>query len=209
MLFGSSTQIEGEEWQSFPAGMAYPVRDGFEIVARMHYLNATQESLVVAPVYEWFTVDEASVTQMLGPFAWILQGWEIPPNAELTATGGCNFPRPMHIVLALPHMHRMGRSFTAQYKGGEADGELFLDSPGYDPENGVMTVFEPAVDLGQGNGAFFSCTWQNTLDKPLHYGSGDNEMCILFGYGYPYDSVFSAQSAGPKSCVTTSLPPPD
>src|SRR5687768_16690873 len=49
VLFGSSTQFAGQEWQSFPEGMAYRIRDNFEIVARMHYLNASSQPLTVAP----------------------------------------------------------------------------------------------------------------------------------------------------------------
>ena len=52
VLFGSSTQITGTEWQSFPDGMGFRLRDGFEIVARMHYLNVTGEALAVAPKYQ-------------------------------------------------------------------------------------------------------------------------------------------------------------
>src|SRR5262249_36493198 len=59
VLFGSSTQITGTEWQSFPDGMGYKVRDGFEIVARMHYLNTSAEPVTVTPEYAWFTIDEA------------------------------------------------------------------------------------------------------------------------------------------------------
>src|SRR6185436_20424519 len=79
VLFGSSTQITGTEWQSFPDGMGYKIRDGFEIVARMHYLNTTPDMLTVSPEYEWFTIDEASLSQQLGPFAWDLKGFMIPP----------------------------------------------------------------------------------------------------------------------------------
>lgn len=208
VLFGSSTQILGEEWQRFPDGMGYPIKDGFEIVARMHYLNSTGEPLEVAPKYEWFTVDEASVTHLLGPFAWVLNGWEIPAQSEYTATGACKSLGPMHLVHVLPHMHRMGRSFTGELVGGEHDGLRFLDSPGYDPENGVMLEYEPPLDLSIADGFRFSCTWQNTLDQPLHYGTGDNEMCILFGYAYPYENAYSALSTGESSCVLAAPPAP-
>lgn len=208
VLFGSSTQIQGEEWQRFPDGMGFPVKDGFEIVAHMHYLNVTSEPLEVAPRYEWFTVDEGAVEHLLAPFAWMLHGWEIPPMSEHTVTGECNVPGPMHVVHVLPHMHRMGRSFTADLLGGEHDGLRFLDSHGYDPENGVMLEYEPPLDLSVADRFRFSCTWQNTLDKPLHYGIGDDEMCFLFGFAYPPEHAYSAISSGGTGCllVATSSP---
>lgn len=207
VLFGSSTQVSGTEWQSFPDGMGYRVRDGYEIIARMHYLNTSAASVTVAPVYEWFTIDEASLTQELGAFLWQYTTIEIPPDSQRTATGACSFPQPMHLVTVLPHMHKLGTAFTGSYLGGPRDGQLFLDSRGYDPQSGVMVQYEDPVDLSQGDGASFACTWKNTLDKTITEGVGDNEMCILFGYAYPPANAFSA-NATDTSCIYLAPPPP-
>ena len=200
VLFGSSTQHIGDEWQHFPAGMAYRVPPDQEIVARLHFLNASPNPLSVTPAYRWYTVDEASLSQELGPFAWVYDKFTIPPMSAKTITGSCSFYRPMHVVSVLPHMHRMGTRFTAGFLGGALDGTLFLDSRGYDPDNGVLTQYDPSIDLGQGDGATFSCTWQNTLDKALGYGIGDNEMCILFGYAWPPANSYTA-TAGDGFCL--------
>ncbi len=207
VLFGSSTQTQGTEWQSFPDGMAYHINDGQEIVARMHYLNVTPDSLTVAPVYEWYTVDESKVTQEISPFAWALRNFQIPPNSEYTAKAECDFPHGMHIVNVLPHMHAMGRLFTAGYLGGELDGKLFLDSRGYDPDNGVMVQYDKGIDLSQGDGATFSCTWKNSSDKVIVEGIGDNEMCILFGYAYPPEQAYTAL-ATETGCIYVAPPTP-
>jgi hypothetical protein len=207
VLFGSSTQLQGEEWQSFPSGMGYPIVDGYEIVARMHYLNATADSLTVAPSYEWFTIDEASVEQLLGPFAWQLTGWEIPPLSDLTVEASCRPPGPMNIVNGLPHMHELGNEFFGTYVGGELDGQRWLNSQGYDPEGGVLTQWTPAVDLSRGESTTFGCTWRNHHDKVIVEGVGDNEMCILFGYAYPYENSYSA-TANVNGCVMVAPPPP-
>lgn len=209
VLFGSSTQFVGEEWQSFPDGMGFPIAEGYEIVARMHYLNTTPEALTVAPSYEWFTIDEATVEKPLGPFAWVLTGWEIPPLSTHTVTGRCNtLPGPMQVVNAMPHMHALGTEFFGEYVGGDLDGERWLDSTGYDPEEGVITQYTPAIDLAQGEGFTFGCTWKNTYDKVINEGVGDDEMCILFGYAYPYDHAYSGQATDDGGCVLIAPPPP-
>jgi hypothetical protein len=200
VLFGSSTQLDGQEWQSFPAGMGYRIRDGFEIVARMHYLNASSQPVTVAPRYQWFTIDERTLVHELQPFAWNFSEFEIPPNSDLTVRGECLFTDAMHIVSVLPHMHKLGTSFQAGFLGGPLDGQPFLESPGYDPERGVIQQYDPSVDLGQGTGAWFSCSWHNTFDKPITYGLGDNEMCILFGYAWPPSASFTTL-AKPNNCV--------
>ena len=207
VLFGSSTQFVGEEWQSFPEGMAYQVTGGYEIVARLHYLNASAEPITVMPMYEWFTVEESSVTQILGAFAWQLTDWELPPQSETTITAECLAPGPMQIVNVLPHMHKLGTSFFGEYVGGERDGERWLDSAGYDPDNGVMTQYVPAIDVTVAEKMRFGCTWQNPFDKTIVEGVGDNEMCILFGYAYPYENAYTAR-ATPSGCIMIASPPP-
>jgi hypothetical protein len=121
----------------------------------------------IEPRYRWYTIAESAVVHELGPFAWTYGQFEIPPRSELTVKADCTFPGPMQIVDVLPHMHRFGVAFQASFLGGSLDGQVFLDSPGYDPDKGGMTQYDPAIDLSQGDGASFSCTWHNTLDEPL------------------------------------------
>ena len=208
VLFGSSTQITGQEWQSFPPGMGYRIKDGYEIVARMHYLNATSAPLTVQPSYQWYTIDEHALTQELAPFIWEYGHFTIPPQSTTKVTGQCEFPyadHPMHLVNLLPHMHRMGIELDAGVTGGPDDGKNFLTSPGYDPDRGVWTQYDPAIDLSAVDGVTFGCTWHNTLDQTLVEGVGDNEMCMLFGYAYPPAAAYSAL-ASEGSCVMTTAP---
>ena len=201
VLFASSTQITGEEWHSFPDGYGYPIKEGYEIVARMHYLNATSQPVTLSPKYEWFTIDESKIVQVLAPFAWGYNYFNIPPHATYTVSASCELPTGMNVLMAMPHMHRMGVGFNAGYRGGPYDGQDWLVSKGYDPDKGVSQIFEPAVDLSQGDGATFSCTWNNTLDKPLVNGVGDNEMCILFGYAYPPEHAYTLLTSDSGGCV--------
>jgi len=209
VLFASSTQISGEEWYRFPDGHGYRVNDGYEIIARMHYLNPTEAPVTVAPTYEWFTIDETKLVHELGPFVWMYQDFSIPPRSDLTVTAECYLPNdhPTHIVTALPHMHQLGRSLSATYLGGSFAGERFLDSVGYDPDEGVLVQYEPAVDLTDAEGLTFSCSWQNTFDKTIVEGVGDNEMCMVFGYAWPVDKAYSA-IASPGNCLMLATPPP-
>lgn len=205
VLFGSTTQIEVNEWQSFPCGMGYAVKPGYQIVANMHYLNPTSETLTPKPKYQWYTIDPKTLTQQLYPFAWELSTFSIPPYTQQTFTGACALSSPMHVVNVLPHMHQLGVGLNLSYLGGSLDGQPFLTSKGYDPDSTLQVQYTPAVDLGQGTGFSMSCTWNNTTDQTIVEGTGINEMCIIFGYGWPedaaYSSVFSA--GGTSSCFST------
>ncbi len=207
VLFGSSTQLVGSEWHRFPDGKAYRIKDGYEIVARMHYLNSSAKPVTVAPKYRWYTIPEEDVVDEIAPFAWVLTDFEIPPKSEHTISTECWLYEQMKIVDAMPHMHALGDRFLVNYVGGQRDGEAFLDDQGFDEASDIYS-FDPAVDLGQGDGVRFGCTWKNTFDKPIHEGIGDNEMCILFGYAYPAAQAFSALATEQK-CIPVLPPPPD
>ena len=209
VLFASSTQISGEEWYRFPDGHGYRVNDDYEIIARMHYVNPSDAPVTVAPTYEWFTIDEAKLVNELGPFVWMYLDFEIQPRAALTVTAECYLPNnhPTNIVTALPHMHQLGRGLHASYLGGPFDGLRFLDSTGYDPEEGVLVQYDPPVNLTDAEGISFSCSWQNTFDKVIVEGVGDNEMCMVFGYAWPANKAYSA-IASPGNCLMVAAPPP-
>lgn len=207
VLFGSSTQLVGSEWHRFPDGMAYRVKDGYEIVARMHYLNVTTKPVTVTPKYQWYTIPEADVVHEIQPFAWVLKGFAIPPKSTHSVSTDCWLYEPMKVVDAMPHMHALGDRFSVGFLGGSRDGELFLDDQGFDEASDIYS-FDPAVDLSQGDGVTFGCTWKNTFDKTIVEGVGDNEMCILFGYGYPAENTFSI-AATEEKCTPVLPPPPD
>lgn len=207
VLFGSSTQLVGVEWHRFPEGHAYRVKDGFEIVARMHYLNTSNETITVQPKYRWYTIPEEDVVEEIGPFAWVLSEFLIPPLSEHTESRDCVMWKEMRVVDAMPHMHALGTRFHASFFGGPRHGELWLDHEGYDQNTDILS-YDPAVDLSQGDGASFGCEWKNTFDKPIKEGIGDNEMCILFGYAAPAVNSFSAY-AGAGGCVVVLPPDPN
>ncbi len=209
VLFGSSTQVSGEEWYRFADGEAYRVLDSYEIVARMHFLNPSDQEITVAPKYEWFTIDETKLEREIGAFIWMYQNFTIPPMSTKTVTADCVLPgeHTMHVVSLLPHMHKLGKSLAATYVGGPFDGQAFLDSQGYDPDNGVLTFYDPPVDLTDAVGITFSCTWQNTFDRTIREGIGDNEMCMVFGYAWPVDKAYTAY-ASDDNCVMFATPPP-
>lgn len=206
VLFGSTTQVVGEEWRTFPEGMAYEVPEGHEIVARMHYLNTTSEPQTLSPSYEWYTVPEADVTQPIAPYIWVNDSFEIPPLQEHTVDMSCWLPPGMKVVEAMPHMHQLGVRMAAGYLGGERDGEMWLESSGYAPDEGLINTYDPAVDLGQGDGMRWTCEWRNTFNKPIVHGIGDNEMCMMFGYAYPPEHSYTVYATGEDSCFYISPP---
>ncbi len=188
--------------------MGFAIQDGQQIVAHMHYLNPTSQTLTPAPKYQWYTIDPSTLTQQLYPFAWELKNFSVPPNTNQKFSAQCALSQPMHIVNVLPHMHQLGVGLDLAYLGGPKDGQDFLTSPGYAPDATLQMQYTPAVDLSQGTGFSMSCAWNNTTTQTIIEGTGINEMCMVFGYGWPksgtYSAVFSA--GGTTSCIPTISP---
>ncbi len=209
VLFASTTQVQVNEWQSFPPGMGYEIKDGFQIIAHMHYLNTTGQTVTPAPKYQWYTVDPSTLTQQLYPFVWRLTNFMIPPHVQQTFEGACDFPPGMNIVNVLPHMHQLGVGLDLAFLGGTSDGQPFLSSPGYSTGQTLQRQYQPAVDLSQGSGMTMSCSWNNVTDQTIVEGTGMNEMCMVFGYGWPASATYSAQFSpgdSTKSCGWTVAP---
>jgi hypothetical protein len=159
----------------------------------MHYLNTSAQTETPVPKYQWYTIDPSTLTQQLYPFAWRLTNFSIPPHAQQTFTGACDFPPGMNIVNMLPHMHQLGTGLDLAFLGGQFDGMNFLTSVGYSTEQTLQRDYQPAVDLSQGDGMTMSCTWNNVTDQTIVEGTGMNEMCMIFGYGWPLSATYSAQ----------------
>jgi hypothetical protein len=209
VLFASSTQIAKAEYRTFPDGMGFRLKEGFEIVARMHYLNTTPQPISVAPRYEWYTIDEAKLTREIFPFIWQLSSFSIPPRTDYTGTATCTFPKGMQVVNVLPHMHALGVAMDATYMGGPKDGQKFLASKGYDPGSGVQVGYDPALDLSGADGVRFGCTWKNNTDQTIVEGVGQNEMCMIFGYAWPQKFAYTLKaspSLEPGRCAYISPP---
>jgi hypothetical protein len=123
-----------------------------------------------------------------------MTNFSVPPNTQQSFVGACNLPGPMHVVNVLPHMHQLGVGLDAAFLGGPLGGQTWLQSAGYSANDTLQRQYTPALDLSQGSGMTMTCTWNNTTSQTVMEGaSGVNEMCMLFGYGWPRASAYSAQ----------------
>jgi len=186
-IFASSTQVDAED-VSFPDGVGVPLEAGQQLVLNYHYLN-TQVDDIQGEVYVNFhfsDAPEALEEAHLFSFSNVLN-ISIPPQSEHALTTTCSFPEDAALVSATPHMHQLGVGFMVRHTAPEADiadGEVLLDSPGWEaPET---AYYDPPHPVAAGDGLTFTCTWRNPTDEDVHFGpSADDEMCTVFGYHYP------------------------
>jgi hypothetical protein len=206
VLFGSTVQLVGTEWASFAPGTAFRLKEGYEIVARMHYINASRAPLVVAPSYEWYTIAESDVRREVAPFLWLYRPFSLPPTSETVIESTCLLPTTMNIVHLLAHTHQQGIRVEASFAGGAFDGQRFLDSAGYAPDTGTSVQFDEPVVVEAGQGFRFACTFHNPSDRTIVEGeSADQEMCMIGGYAFPPADSYSAVATDPQGCNPIAL----
>jgi len=185
VLFANSTQVVGEETLVFPAGMGWRIDVTREVSTSIHFLNTTDAPQHIEVVYDFFTMDEAELTDEVAPFFMQMNEFSIAPHMTETIGKDCKVFGG-NVVSLMPHTHQWATRFTVDllpYAGGET---RVLDDGTYDLESDIA-LYDPPLDLTDIDRLRYQCTFDNPLDHELHYGLGENEMCILFGYVTPVE----------------------
>lgn len=191
VLFANSTQIEGTEKTSFPVGMGFKVDPTREIVTSIHYLNATAEEMTIEVAYDFFTMPESELVTEVAPFVLQVNDFLIPPHSTGDVGSECDVFGGT-VVQMMPHTHKYLQRFDVSFV---TDGVAtpILEQGAFDTESDIH-FYDPGLDLTNVQKMRFNCTFENTTDHDIVYGTGvgeaENEMCILFGYVYPVRQQF-------------------
>ena len=193
VLFAQSTQVV-RDLQKFSTGAAVRIPPWSRIIGATHLLNVYGEKRTTNLKMAIWTIPAADVTVKLSPFRLSYTDLAIPKGAKADYTGTCDFekaygdiapddagPFALKLYYALPHYHKLGRAFRLAYKGGAKDGETIFEQGAFNPDP-FGHVFDPPIDLAQGQGVTFTCGYDNVLDKDVVWGIGDNEMCVMLGF---------------------------
>ena len=190
VLFAQSTQVDGET-QTFPPGAAIRIPPYSRIIGATHLLNAKTQPLTTGLRMTLQPVRKDDVITPLTPFRLSYLDLAIPKKTKVDFTGECLFkatyeavaerPLDMRLFWVLPHYHALGSGFRLEIAGGPRDGELIFEIGAFSPEP-FGKMFEEPLDLSDVEGFRFTCSFNNTLDKKVWWGIGDNEMCVMLGF---------------------------
>jgi hypothetical protein len=108
----------------------------------------------------------------------------IEPHVVTESSSTCTLLAPLHVVLAWPHMHRMGIEFHG-----------LVDVVPWQFDN--QRTYPLEVDLAAGAVIGTRCVWQNTTDAAVYPGFGiDDEMCGQAAIVYPYTNALAKCALG-------------
>jgi hypothetical protein len=178
---------EGEKL--LPDGFAVRLPKDSRIVIQSHYVNATQQDILVRDVAELFFHPEGE-TATEANYLIMNHGALDLPTGVSSAQKNCTVPDDLNLLLFLPHMHDWGRTFSLDHVRSDATTNLiqidewtvdFRDDP-------PITFFDhqdPFVVQG-GDRIEMNCGFDNTTGEKLTF---PQEMCTAVAYYYPARDV--------------------
>lgn len=173
-----------------PEGHGYQVEAGTQLAVQSHYVNASEDPIVVRDVIRIEKTDENAITDWVTTVATNTTDFEIPSGEKAEITFDCTFEEDLEIVLIGGHMHETGTNFAVEVldtrEGGE--GEDGVTDPVYlvDPwvpefrdAPPIEFMWDAPVELKKGQTLRTKCTWDNVRPNALTF---PEEMCATFGY---------------------------
>lgn len=185
VLFANSTQIEGGEQILFAPGMAFKMKtEGREAATSIHWLNVSGEPITSEIVYDFFTMPDELVETEIVPFVFDNQAFELPAQARSDIVTECSLDGTGNIVSIMPHTHKRAVEFEVTLIRNDGTEEQIFRDGAFDTDSEI-TVFPEPLSLAGIRGIRHRCAVENDLSRPIVWGTGDDEMCTLFGYMYP------------------------
>ncbi len=179
------------------AGLELP-GPGEKVILQIHYNNSAAHTDVADRSGVALCTTEEPREQAAGTL-WLgsLQ-IEIPPGETAEVTHDCDTTRleePVNLLLDWPHMHELGSSIKTELIPGDGgEPETLVDVPNWNFENQIYYPHAPPVRIEPGDQLRTTCTFDNTTDQHVSFGSGTaDEMCYDFAIVYPI-TAFDAEN---------------
>ena len=153
----------------------------------MHYVNITQEPVKIFNRINAWTVPQDQVESGIWGGSVRDEHINIPAGETHTEWSRCVMTRDVEVLFLASHMHEMGIEFTIRRFDGETSGEvMYTNNDWHVP---LITQYEPGMQVKEGEGFEWACTWNNVRDEMINYGTNAaDEMCNLAVVFTPFDT---------------------
>jgi hypothetical protein len=190
VLFAQSTQSP-HEVQQFPAGVAVALPAHSKLIAQIHLLNAADGALHIAPTIAITPIAQSEVTTVLSAISFEDEALGLPAHKDSQFTVDCDLARVHYqqfsrnpdfkIYYALAHYHALGTGLTLE--AVKPDGTAAtVYSTTHRVGDALGGPIEPAFDMTGYTRLRLSCDFTNPRDSVVHWGVGDQEMCVFLAF---------------------------
>lgn len=180
-------QVEGEQqqvgdWLTLPEGYAVKLESGTRWVIDTHFINPTDEIVLVNDTMNLGFLPAEEVTNWVAAlqFSGVVH---IPPETEWTRSFDCVWDEDYEILSLFGHLHHLGKRFTTDWThDGETERVYEVDPwlPEYreNPRNVIQSYAPGEFKVKAGDVFTIHCTWDNPSASGVE---APEEMCSLHG----------------------------
>jgi hypothetical protein len=188
---------KAEEMIRLPEGVAYRFDPNQMIRLELHYINLSDEPIELTASTTFGTIEEDEFEHEAG-FLFVGNLTIGLPPGEVTTIGPRyqEMPRELYganIFAITGHTHQWGIGVTvATVEGPDGEDTTIYDIPDFNWDEPETVYYDPGLNVPEGGGFRFSCTYENLSDEEVGFGVGFNdEMCFFWGYYYPNVGTFA------------------
>lgn len=190
-----SAETADGDWLDLPDGVAMKLREGQRWVLDMHYINTTDQTLLVNNGVNLDSVPVESVTAWASALQFDNGGPQLAPGKSTTDSFTCAFEEDMQVLSLLGHMHKRGTSYAMDYTDSAGQTSRVYDIPewdgGYYPYYPlILSYLDGEFPVAAGDSITTTCSWFNETDQTLGF---PDEMCTTVVVVTPLED--------PRSCI--------
>lgn len=166
-----------------PENAAFMVKKGTSVVLQSHYVNASDEPLLIRDIVHTRKVPMDKVEKWLAAFTTTELAFQLPADpTEVETTFDCVMDRDVELLYVGGHMHEQGTSFEFSIGPSEDKLERIYNVSDWIPDFRDL----PPVELYASNplkvtaGTIMrtTCRWENRTGEAMGF---PDEMCVTFG----------------------------
>ena len=171
--------------QLLPDGHAVRVKAGTKMVFQSHYVNYTDEPIVVSDVAQIFFAPDPDPVET-GYFITNHGGLNLEAGTQQDAVIDCTVGEDLQLAVLFGHMHDLGRAIKIERTSGGVTDVLY-DVPEWTVEFRDVPPLElydtdAPLQLHAGDTLKVTCSYDNVRDHAVTF---PEEMCSTIAYFYP------------------------
>jgi hypothetical protein len=168
--------------QELPEGHGALLTANRQVVIQSHYVNTTDEPILVRDVVQLPTMRPEDVVTWTAPFITNTLDVELPAGKVTEVSFDCIVPEAVELLVIGGHMHEWGLKFELEMgMSPEAMEMTYLVDPWsaeFRDLPPVTLYYSNPKPLAAGTIVRTTCTFNNTESEPLMF---PHEMCTSFG----------------------------
>ena len=177
-----------------PAGLAFFIPQGAQIVINEHYLNASPQPRDGQAAVNIYYADPSRSYIRSSALSFADTRIMVPPG-ESSADVNCTVQDELAAWLFFPHMHEWGKHILIERQSHGVTTTLFdtdwSDAYTFHPPELQQTLDAP-LRFSAGDSVHIRCTWNNTTGQPMIFGQ---EMCVGSG------QIIDRDARGAAFCI--------